>query len=202
MDTELSTAEQRVDCYDISGIDLTDPRWCYLRDYHKENYSCENGSLKLRGTKITLEEADTPSFAGMRQSEFTTKLSVTVGGNAAEAGFSFYMDEDQHYDLALTRREENPTVVLKLKVGDAQTVKKVFPLPADSREAVLEADSTPEEYRFYVRQGENREFLGSARTKYLSSEVAGGFTGVVMGLYAIDEEGRWAEFKNLTWEQR
>jgi hypothetical protein len=90
---------------------------------------------------------------GFRQSEFVTELSVTVGGNAAEAGFSFYMDEDQHYDLAL------------------------------------------------IWQGENRVFLGSARTKYLSSEVAGGFTGVVMGLYAIDGEGRWAEFKNLTWKQ-
>jgi alpha-N-arabinofuranosidase len=67
---------------------------------------------------------------------------------------------------------------------------------------ILEADSAPEEYRFYVRQGGHREFLGSARTKYLSSEVAGGFTGVVMALYAIDGEGRWAEFKNLTWEQR
>jgi alpha-N-arabinofuranosidase len=74
----------------------------------------------------------------------------------------------------------------------------VLPLPADSREVILEADSAPEEYRFYVRQGEHREFLGSARTKYLSSEVAGGFTGVLMALYAIDGEGRWAEFKNLT----
>jgi alpha-N-arabinofuranosidase len=198
MDTELSAAEQRVDCYDISGIDLTDPRWCYLRDYHKENYFCENGILRLRGTEITLEEADTPTFVGVRQSEFETKLSVTVGGNAAEAGFGFYMDESQHYDLALIRREENPAVVLKLKVGDAQMVKNMLPLPADSREVILEADSAPEEYRFYVRQGEHREFLGSARTKYLSSEVAGGFTGVLMALYAIDGEGRWAEFKNFT----
>lgn len=43
--------------------------------------------------------------------------------------------------------------------------------------------------------------LGRARTKYLSSEVAGGFTGVAMGLYAVDGSGRWARFEKLDWKQ-
>ena len=39
-------------------------------------------------------------------------------------------------------------------------------------------------------------FLGDAYTKFLSSEVAGGFTGVVIGLYAVGNHNR-AEFTNL-----
>ncbi|MBO5522264.1 MAG: hypothetical protein J5986_01100, partial [Roseburia sp.] len=45
---------------------------------------------------------------------------------------------------------------------------------------------------------------GTARTKYLSSEVAGGFTGTVMGMYAVNPEEngkKAAEFKNLIWKQ-
>jgi alpha-N-arabinofuranosidase len=200
MDMGLSAAEQRVDCYDISGIDLADPRWCYLRDYHRENYIYEDGVLKLRGTGLTLEEADTPTFVGVRQSEFETKLCVTVGGNAAEAGFSFYMDESQHYDLALVQNEGKSEVVLKLKVGDAQAVKNTFSV--EGGEVVIEAESTPDKYSFFVRQGDKRTLLGNARTKYLSSEVAGGFTGVVLGLYAVDENGRWAEFKDFRIQQK
>lgn len=50
---------------------------------------------------------------------------------------------------------------------------------------------------FYCIIKGEKEFVGSARTKYLSSEVAGGLTGVLMGLYAVDENGKWAEFEKL-----
>jgi alpha-N-arabinofuranosidase len=200
MDTGLSAEKPAADCYDVTSLDITNPRWCYLRDYHRENYIYEDDVLKLRGTGFTLEEADTPTFVGVRQSEFETKLCVTVGGNAAEAGFSFYMDESQHYDLALVQNEGKSEVVLKLKVGDAQAVKNT--IPVENGEVFLEAESTPDEYSFFVRQGDKRRFVGSARTKYLSSEVAGGFTGVVIGLYAIDEDGRWSEFKDFSLTQR
>lgn len=201
MDLNLNAKEQKKGDYDVSfeKMDLNHPRWCYLRDYVRENYRFENGTLHLKGTAITLEEADTPTFAGVRQSEFDTKLSVTVSGEAKEAGLSFYMDEDEHYDLAVIREKEKKRVIARVKVGDAQAVLKSVEVTEEN--VILEAESTRQEYRFYVRKGETREFLGSARSKYLSSEVAGGFTGVVMGLYAVDEEEKWAEFKDLYWKQ-
>lgn len=42
-------------------------------------------------------------------------------------------------------------------------------------------------YRFSVVAEGNEIPLGSAQTKYLSSEVASGFTGVVAGLYAVGD---------------
>lgn len=203
MDVSIHAGEQKRGIYDASfaRMDLSSPRWCYLRDYRKENYIFEDGILKLRGTEITLEEADTPTFAGIRQSEFNTRLKVTAGGDAREAGLTFYMDEDQHYDLALVKEDGRANVLFRIKIGDAQTVVKSVELPDGTSEIDLEADSTASEYLFYIRKKDERIFLGSARTKYLSSEVAGGFTGVVMGLYAIDEKGGVAEFKDLDWKQ-
>ena len=58
-----------------------------------------------------------------------------------------------------------------------------------------------ESYEFYVMDGTKEVFLGKSQAKYLSSEVAGGFTGVVMGLYAVDEQENWAEFRNFCWKQ-
>ncbi|MNP59385.1 hypothetical protein D3C76_1543770 [compost metagenome] len=62
--------------------------------------------------------------------------------------------------------------------------------------ATLKIRVTNDRYTFSLdTQGEEIE-LGSAHTKYLSSEVAGGFTGVVIGLYAY-AEGAHAEFSEF-----
>ena len=205
MDMNLNTSEQKQD-YDVEldKMDLSNPRWCYLRDYHKENYKyCkkqnENGVLKLRGTSITLEEADTPTFIGIRQSEFNTNLRVMVSGEAKEAGITFYMDESEHYDLAFVQDESSKKIILRIKVGDAQAVlQEIF---VEKDEVWLEVESTSEEYSFFCIINGERKYLGKARTKYLSSEVVGGFTGVIMGMYAIDENDKWASFHNLVWRQ-
>ncbi len=202
MDVELN-GKQDPDAYNISFESMGEDnlRWSYLRDYHKENYEFADGSLKLRGTNITLNEADTPTFVGVRQSEFDTKLNVTVSGDAKEAGITFYMDEDQHYDLAFTNENDIRQVIFRLRVGDVENVKKAVTLPDGIKEAKLSVISDPDRYHFYCNVNGVKELLGSARTKYLSSEVAGGFTGVVMGMYAVDEEERWAEFKDFCWLQ-
>ena len=200
MDMNLCAKEQRLN-YDaeLSEMDLTSPRWLYLRDYHKENYVYGDGVLRLRGTSVTLEEADSPTFIGVRQSEFDTKLNVTVSGDVAEAGITFYMDESEHYDLALIHESDEAKVMLRIRVGDAQAV--VQSIPVSGEKVQLSVESTAEEYSFCCEAEGVHHYLGKARTKYLSSEVAGGFTGVVMGLYAIDAGGRWASFENLNWRQ-
>lgn len=200
MEMNLTAKEQKMNYdVDLSTMDLSHPRWCYLRDYHKENYEYENDVLKLRGTAITLEEADTPTFISVRQSEFKTSLKVKVSGEATEAGITFYMDESEHYDLALVQDENGKKVMLRVKVGDAQAVLQT--VIVEEKEVQLEVESTAAEYSFYCQAEGERKYLGKARTKYLSSEVAGGFTGVVMGMYAIDCDEKWASFKDLYWKQ-
>jgi alpha-N-arabinofuranosidase len=53
---------------------------------------------------------------------------------------------------------------------------------------ILEVRASPLEYRFFAGGGAGSETeVGRAATRYLSSEVAGGFTGVYFGLYATGE---------------
>ncbi|MCI8925981.1 MAG: glycoside hydrolase family 43 protein [Lachnospiraceae bacterium] len=202
MDVDLS-GQQDMDMYQVSfeNTGADDLRWSYLRDYHKENYQFTDRGLRLRGTKITLDEADTPTFAGIRQSEFHTCLNVSVSGEAKEAGITFYMDESQHYDLSLVQEKGERKAVLRLRIGDAACIANTVDLPEGMEKVEFSVVSDPDRYEFYCMVDGEKKFLGSARTKYLSSEVAGGFTGVLMGLYAVDEDGKWAEFEELEWKQ-
>lgn len=196
-----ATEPQKEKQYDLNFKNslFENPRWCYLRNHVKENYCYENKRLYLRGTEITLNEADSPTFIGVRQSEFYTHLYVEVGGEAKEAGVTFYMDECQHYDLFYDREER--AIVLRLHVGDVEQVVDKLILDVEEK-VVLEVISDNENYEFYGKHRGKKHYLGKARCKYLSSEVAGGFTGVIMGLYAVDDDGKQACFSGLNWVQR
>lgn len=199
MDLPLKAAQQNRRQYDLTFENgLENMRWIYLRDRREENYGNEEGGIILRGTAVTLNEADSPTFVGVRQSEFDTRLQVSVDGDAAEAGVTFYMDESQHYDLARIRDESGVRVILRLRVGDAESIAGELAVQGPVK---LEVCSTAEWYEFFCYVEGVRTCLGKARTKYLSSEVAGGFTGVVMGLYAVDESGGRARFRELDWKQ-
>lgn len=100
------------------------------------------------------------------------------------------MDEMQHYDLAIRTGAEGYEAVLKINIGTAKHTLAVFTLTENCTGLLITAD--PLEYHFYLISEnasgqESRTELGMGYTKYLSSEVAGSFTGVIMGLYSIGE---------------
>lgn len=226
MDMDIDATPQREGIYDVSFEMLGEdsPRWCHLREYEPENYvfiKNESGiatGVKLCGNAHTLEETECPTFLGVRQSEFHTMLSVEVLGEADEAGITYYLCEDHHYDLVVRNvqsplennelskavREMEKEVVLRLCCGDVKMDVKAITVPKEQETVSLEIRSTPEEYYFYAMINGEKVCMGKARSKYLTSEVAGGFTGVVMGMYAINHENerKWAQFRNLNWVQK
>ncbi len=184
----------------------TPHRWCYLRDPSYENYQIFEDKIRLLGTEVLLDQPSSPTFIGIRQSEFHTKLSVNVICSNGEAGITYYMDENHHYDLAITSEKgASKQVILRLCVGELRSIINQVTLPNHCNHATLKIVSDPLYYSFScVINGEETSF-GKAQTKYLSSEVAGGFTGVIMAMYAEQKEikpGAWAEFTDFNWEQQ
>jgi alpha-N-arabinofuranosidase len=53
-------------------------------------------------------------------------------------------------------------------------------------QVLLRIEGTPLQYIFHFADPANEQYmeLGRLDTRYLSTEVAGGFTGVMIGLYA------------------
>lgn len=206
MEMDLEASGPDTD-YDVSFEMLGENslRWCHLREYHSEDYQFNGNSVRLRGNRFSLNDVDAPTFLGVRQSEFETQLEVTVGGNSPQAGVTFYLAEDHHYDLALFDSNGTKSIKLAYVTGDAKAVAAVRPLPEGQQAVRFFVESTGEFYTFYAELGGVREELGRARAKYLSSEVAGGFTGTVMALYAVNPQERedaWAEFEDLQWKMK
>lgn len=186
--------------------------WCYLRTPNAAHYEFYQDRLKLLGTSITLNEADSPTFVGVRQSEFHMDLSCHVKPNESEAGITLYMDESHHYDIGVSKKADQTTVLLRLCIGDVKSIvfSKCFSPNAGSGEdadnVMIKVRSDELRYYFYFEKDGVNIPMGSAQTRYLSSEVAGGFTGVIIGMYAFSKDccqtsntitNNWSIFSNL-----
>ncbi len=178
--------------------------WCYICNPNFENYTLGEDSFELRSQTaeqggLTIDTpAGSPTFVGIRQCEFEETISCKVKLGASgdcpvgtdcsdgtistnpEAGLSIYMDCNHHYDLYLTKRGDKYYVECRVKIGPACQVKNSVELPSGLDAADLKVISAPYGYDFYA----NGQHLAHADSRYLSSEVAGGFTGVFIGLYA------------------
>ena len=177
-------AQRRERVYTFANT-APDRDWCFLRRPDMARYGFSPRGLTLRGSSATLDEAGSPTFAALRQKEFDFALSVEAEADGGEAGVTAYMCEDEHYDLALRRGDDGWEAALKLHIGGVRHIQRTLPLPEGRARLIIRADSLT--YRFYVNSNGAEHSLGEGRAKYLSSEVSGGFTGVVLGLYAVGE---------------
>lgn len=172
--------------------------WCYLRHPAAENYLLESDRLRLQGTNVSLDTPASPTFIGLRQKDFNAEISCDVQLTSGEAGITLYMDENHHYDLAVRKDENGYKVIERLNIGDIKSIEHAADLGSGER-ATLIIRSSHERYSFLLRKDGKDISLGTAQTRYLSSEVAGGFTGVLIGLYAYGE-GSLAEFSQFKCE--
>ncbi len=171
--------------------------WCYMRHPHFENYELSEDRAVLHGTDITLDMTDSPTFIGMKQRDFYMELRTAVrisgGGKIpAAGGVTAYITENEHYDLALEQTDFGTKAVLMLNVGGIKHRQCELPVDGDSAELILRSDCFS--YSFFVSQRGRETCLGSASTKYLSSEVAEGFTGVITALYAVNGTAEFTGF--------
>ena len=129
-----------------------------------------------------------------------TEHGVKLRGN------HFTLDDvDAPTFLGLAQADGGSRAELRLTTGDAQCVKASVSLEQGQQEVKLHVESDEEIYTFFAEIAGERKELGKARTKYLSSEVAGGFTGTVMAMYAVnpeEKEDAWGEFTGLNWTMK
>lgn len=169
--------------------------WCYLRHPHEKNYELHDKKLVLHGTNITLDDVDSPTFIGIRQKDFKLTLSCDIAVNDGEAGITFYMTENEHYDIAVRKIPTGYEAVLKLNIGGIKHIQNTVQLTDNDAQLIVRSDNF--NHNFYVKSKNTETYLGSGNTKYLSSEVAEGFTGVVIALYAVGGTGTFENFDCL-----
>jgi alpha-N-arabinofuranosidase len=117
-------------------------------------------------------------------------LEFLPGRDGEEAGLTVYRNPDHHYVLGVGRVNGRRQVFLRQRIGPhLEAITASAPLGGE-QPVVLQVEASPTEYTFSfgVAAGPQPpaglEPLGKALTRYLSTEVAGGFTGAYLALFA------------------
>jgi len=159
--------------------------WNYLRNPARENYhfGIQKSKLSLKGSALTLNEADSPTFLGRRQDQITfqatTLLSFSPDKSNEEAGLTVIMNEKYHFEIVKNKGK----LTLRYQLGVISHIEKVIDF--NGKTVYLRIEGTPEFYYFsFSKDNINFQPLGKANTNLISTETAGGFTGIYLGLFA------------------
>lgn len=179
-------------------------QWNYLRNPYRDDYTltARPGWLRLRGSALTLDAVDSPTFLGRRQQHpacrVATLLDFTPDADGEEAGLTVYMGAGHHYEVGVMQEDGQRTAFLRRRIGDLVAVTARQPVPDGP--LVLQITAEPECYTFAVGAPDAAPtVLGTGQTRHLSSEVAGGFTGVYFGLYATGTGHRSTAPADFDW---
>ena len=191
---QMPLPEKRFDNTTV-GID-----WCWMKNPHPEYYDLHPDCFRIRSSGVSLDCDDkknhAPSFLGIRQQEMRLLIECTVTVPEEEAGITLYMTPDQHYEIAVRKTKSGCEIFKRLHVGDI--IQESNHVEIKWNTATLRIQAAPLFYMFSAEPENQTYQLGTAQTKFLSTEVAGNFTGVMIGLYAQGEKAeQFAEFRGF-----
>ncbi|NUP53905.1 MAG: glycoside hydrolase family 43 protein [Catenulispora sp.] len=166
------------------------PQWISLRDRPEEDCATKEppGWLTLRARGASLDGLDV-MFVGRRQQDRACRVRTLIDASQGDGGLAVRLDEQHHYEI-------------EARAGEVQVIARIGPLRSvvassavPSGPTVLRIDVVPTE-QITSRTGPDHIVLGvedpdgvftslaELDGRYLSTEVAGGFTGRVIGMYA------------------
>lgn len=180
--------------------------WCFMQNPLREQYVFAEEQFSLCGTETALcMENASPTFLGIRQKEMQFTASCTLSLAPQEAGMTLYMTPVQHYDLLVRPCEDGYCVLRRAQLGNLVHEEPVISLPKTAAEITLQIKGECCSYHFYAECAGETYDLGWLESKYLSTEVANNFTGVMLGLYAVrlkDMPAAWTHFTRFCCENR
>lgn len=172
-----------------------DMQWNFLRNPMPGSWSLTErpGYLTLLGNQASLSDpAAAPAFVGRRQCHFSCEMKAALEfeplQDGEEAGITVYMNERYHYDLAVRRERGQKVIVFRKTVGSLQVEER---RACPEGRLILQFTAYPEKYEASYQAVEQPPVqIGWGETHLLSTEVAGGFTGVYAAMYATSESGQ------------
>ncbi|MBR2567230.1 MAG: glycoside hydrolase family 43 protein [Paenibacillus sp.] len=174
-----------IDHFDQPALGL---EWICLRNPDPGSFSLHEspGYLTLRGNSVSLDDGQNPAFVGRRLSHFCCHIAAMLDFEPAfdneEAGLTVFMNEKYHYDLAIKRINNERKIIWRRSVGSLKTEEVLSSIDGS---VILNLHTEPDQFTFSIKQDSLENPLTcSAETHLLSTEVAGGFTGIIVAMYA------------------
>jgi len=172
---------------------LLSPGWQTVRRplANRDLLTARPGWLTLRpGTDPLC--GDTPAFLGRRQEDYDfvarTATELASDDEGDQAGLCVRMNESHFYALALRRSAQGWEIIFRQVIAHLSLCTVLAEVA--SPQVTLSVSGDPDVYRFQAETPDGTVVAaGPVSTKFLSTEMAGGFTGVFVGMYAESGAG-------------
>lgn len=162
--------------------------WMGIRDPEASFYQVEGGALNMtcRGGLGDLDEV--PSFLGRRQQHHIATASTTVsfepGADSEKAGLAAVQNDEHFIFLGITHREGERQVALYRREGSSEdTLVNAEPLPGTQDVTLSLELNAGQLSAHYEVDGERHTLAEAVDATNLSTNVAGGFVGTLIGPY-------------------
>lgn len=162
--------------------------WNFIRGINAQYVELHEDFLKITASEASLNDKTPNAFIGRRQTAFDFNFSgifnPALMKDKQEVGIAIYKDTHHHFDLLLTMRAQQPTVILRKNVADL-IVEESRAVPS-FKDVKLMISGDRDQYHFaYACADADAISIGQTETSHLTSEVADApFTGLYMGVYA------------------
>lgn len=184
--------------------------WNMLRTPRDDfwNLTDKPGYLRLKLKKVKLSEKDTPSFLGRRQQHFNflveTKIEFQPAKVGEVAGIALLQSNEYYFRLEYTLQEKGYLVQLVRCFNGIDSILSYQSFYGDH--IYLQVITYGQDYNFFYGTDKyNMKCLAKkVDGRILSTDVAGGFVGTYIGMFAYSETGRCentADFDYFTYQE-
>jgi xylan 1,4-beta-xylosidase len=166
------------------------PAWVGIRIPRAPLYTVERGVLALRSGAPLGDLRGVPAFVGRRQQHHVATVSTVVDfvprHDGDRAGLVAMQNDDNHVFLGLAHSGGKNVVALYKTEGGKETLVASRPVASARVELVMDVNGGEASYRY--RDGNATTTLADKLDiRFLSTQKAGGFVGVVIGPYAVGQ---------------
>lgn len=186
--------------YEFSSMNKLGDEFLFLRNPGENLYTLDDEGLKLGFRQITLKEKDSPAYIAVRQQHhhFASAVSLHTGNltEGRKAGIALVQSNEYHLRAEITREEKGQlqAEVILCKNGEDSLVSKgMIPASGETVGLILTVEGLKAslELEFEVKDSDSREkasLCSNLDIRALSTEIAGGFVGCTVGMYAVSDE--------------
>lgn len=174
------------DDFSAKKLDL---RWIGLRGPREEFINITGKGLRITPFPINIKEVKPTSTLFYRQqhSHFTASVTMDYRAKTSNelAGITCYQNERYNYVFGITKKEKRDYLILERTEKGKSILVGEVKIEAE-KPITLQVAASGDDYRFnYSTDGEKFQNLGGTVSgDILSTNIAGGFTGAMIGLYA------------------
>jgi alpha-N-arabinofuranosidase len=172
------------------------PYWQLLRTPRERWYDLSNGSLTMRARPMDIGGRGQPSFIGRRQQHLVASASASMRYRPAragdKAGLVAFHNERFYYFVGITMKDDG-RVAIEVEQHSARggrdsvAVLASRPWTAPAGEPVIlriDARGGTYDFAYATRPNAWTTLIAEADGTILSTRVAGGFVGTMLGMYA------------------